>query len=243
MDSSSSKNNNSSDRKSQFVYQSLSFQMIDELVHSTQTPAWIRLWLYFSILQRKYNRVIYAKNKYLSEKLNIPFGTVKNAITKLRDDGLIEIINSGSWMRQIRLTHIANIKEDENGEIKKNNEAYYHSLYGRRQYTDHVYLSEDEYNALLEKVQDANELDTYINGLEKYLSNAVIKYSSHFKLIFIWIDRNELQIKNKKKKYDVPDYKWFFTVEREYIEKQNTQKKELYDYDWLNDTDFYSDEE
>lgn len=243
MDSSSSSKNNVNDRDSKYMYQSLSFQMIDELVHSTQTPAWIRLWLYFSILQRKYNRTIYAKNKYLSEKLNIPLGTIKNAITKLRDDGLIEIVNSGSWMRQIRLTHIANIKEDENSEVRKNNETYYHSLYGRRQYTDHVYLSEDEYNALLEKIEDANELDTYINGLENYLSTSVIKYTSHFKMIFIWIDRNELQVRNKKKKYDVPDYKWFFTLERERIEKKDKPKQEVFYYDWLNETDFYSDEE
>jgi hypothetical protein len=62
-------------------------------------------------------------------------------------------------------------------------------------------------------------------------------------MIMIWFDRNELQIKNKKKKYEEPDYKWFYTIEREYIEKKETQTKEVFYYDWLNETDFYSDEE
>lgn len=221
-------------RGSSIMYQSLSYKMIDELIKNEHTPAWIKIWLYFSILQ-KYKKTIYAKNNYISKKLNIPLGTVKYSITKLKNEGLIEIINSGSWLRQIRLTKIANINEDENKEIKTNNEAYYHSLYGRTNYRDNVYLSSDEYDALLDKVKDEKELDKYLDGMDKYLSTSVIKYSSHFKLVFIWIDKNEQQTKNKKKKYETPNYVWFKEVERNYIPDKPKEVKEFFDYDWLNE--------
>lgn len=227
---------NNNIRGSSIMYQSLSYKMIDELLKNEHTPAWIKIWLYFSILQ-KYKKVIYAKNNYISKKLNIPLGTVKYSITKLKNEGLIEIKNSGSWLRQIKLTKIANIDEDDNKEIKTNNEEYYHSLYGRTKYRDNVYLSSDEYDALLDKVKDEKELDRYLTGIDKYLSESVIKYSSHFKLIFIWIDKNEQQTKNKKKKYDEPNYVWYKEVERNYIPNKPKEKIELFDYDWLNDRD------
>ncbi len=219
------------------MYQSLSYQMIDELIKNEHTPAWIKIWLYFSILQ-KYHKVIYAKNNYISKKLNIPLGTVKYAITKLKNSGLIEITNSGSWLRQIKLTKIANINEDDNKEIKTNNEAYYHSLYGRTPYKDNVYLSVDEYNALLDKVKDEKELDDYLNGINKYLSDSNIKYSSHFNLIYLWIEKNEHQTKMKKKKYDIPNYLWYKEIERNYIpNKPKDDMKETFWYDWLEDSE------
>lgn len=224
-------------RGSSIMYQSLSYKMIDDLIKNEHTPAWIKIWLYFSILQ-KYHKTIYAKNKYISDKLNIPLGTVKYAIAKLKNEGLIEIKNSGSWLRTISLTKIANIDEDENKEIKTNNEAYYHSLYNRTSYRDNVYLSTDEYDALLEKVKDEKELDEYLDGINKYLSSSLTKYSSHFKLIFIWIEKNEQQTKNKKKKYDTPNWVWYKEVERNYIpNKPKEEKKELFWYDWLNEED------
>ena len=45
-------------RGSSIMYQSLSFNMINELIKNNNTPAWIKIWLYFSILQ-KYNKKIY----------------------------------------------------------------------------------------------------------------------------------------------------------------------------------------
>ena len=231
---------NNNVRGNSIMYQSLSYKMIDELLKNEHTPAWIKIWLYFSILQ-KYKKVIYAKNNYIANKLNIPLGTVKYSITKLRDEGLIEIINSGSWLRQIRLTKIANIDEDDNREIKSNNETYYHSLYGRELYKQNVYLSKDEYNALLDNVKDVKELDRYIIGIDTYLSATDIKYTSHFKLIYLWIEKDKGQTKNKKKKYDVPNAMWFKEVEREISLSRAKEKVELFDYDWLNDKELEED--
>lgn len=223
-------------RGSSIMYQSLSYKMIDELLKNENTPAWIKIWLYFSILQ-KYKKVIYAKNNYIAQKLNIPLGTVKYSITKLKNEGLIEIINSGTWLRQIKLTKIANIDENENKELKTNNEEYYHSLYGRTKYRDNVYLSTDEYDALLDNVKDEKELEKYLNGIDTYLSTCVLKYSSHFKLIFLWIEKDKSQTKNKKKKYDTPNYLWFKEVERNYIPNKPKQEIEFIDFNWLDGED------
>lgn len=223
-------------RGSSIMYQSLSFNMINELIKNNNTPAWIKIWLYFSILQ-KYNKKIYAKNNYIADKLNIPLGTVKYSITKLKNEGLIEIVNSGSWLRQIKLTKIANINEDDNKDIKANNEYAYHSIYGRTLYKTSIYLTDDEYTSLIEKATSEKELETYLIGMDTYLSNASIKYSSHFKMIWIWIDKNELQVKNKKKKFDTPDWTWYKEIERNYIPNKPKEKIDLFDYDWLNDTD------
>ncbi len=232
---------NNSIRGSSIVYQSLSFKMINELLKNEHTPAWIKIWLYFSIL-KKYGRRIFATNKYISDKLNIPLGTVKYSIARLRDEGLIEILNSGTWSREIKLTMVANINETENKQLSKDNEYAYHSIYGRTLYKEHIYLTESEYSSLSDMVNDTQELETYLNGMNTYLSNAVIKYASHYNLLFIWIDKNKQQVKNKKKKYDTPDYKWYLEQEREYIVKQQKEQKEqelddLIYYDWLNDPD------
>ena len=176
-------------RGSSIVYQSLSYNMINELLQNAHTPAWIKIWLYFSILQ-KYNKKIYAKNKYISTKLDIPLGTVKYSITKLRDEGLIEIVNGGTWLRQIKLTKIANINENDNKEIKDRNEYEYHSIYNRLRFKDNVYLTQDEYNALLERVKTESTLDTYITSLDKYLYTSVIKYTEHYQMLCIWLDKD-----------------------------------------------------
>ena len=227
---------NNNVRGSNVVYQSLSYSMIKELLDNANTPAWIKIWLYFSILQ-KYGKKIYAKNKYISEKLHIPLGTVKYSISKLRDNNLIVIENSGSWLRQIKLTKVANIDEDENKEIKYNNEKAYHSIYGRTLYKDYVYLNQDEYDSLLEFLNnDSKLLEQYINGLNQYLSNSIIKYTSHYQMIVIWIDKDNKQRENKKKMFDTPNYKWFFEIERgRLVDERPKIEKEFFDYDWLND--------
>jgi hypothetical protein len=223
-------------RGSSIVYQSLSYEMIKELIKNKNTPAWIKIWLYFSILQ-KYKKTIYAKNPYISEKLDIPLGTVKYAISKLKNDGLIIIYNKGTWARQIQLTKIANISENENKELSNNNEAYYHSLYDRTKYKENIYLSNDEYQALLDKVKDESELDRYLIGIDAYLKKALVKYESHFKLISIWIDKDNTQVKNKKKKFDTPNYLWYKSIERGYIEnksiEQDKELQDILDFDWL----------
>ena len=227
-------------RGSSIVYQSLSYNMINELLQNAHTPAWIKIWLYFSILQ-KYNKKIYAKNKYISTKLDIPLGTVKYSITKLRDEGLIEIVNGGTWLRQIKLTKIANINENDNKEIKDRNEYEYHSIYNRLRFKDNVYLTQDEYNALLERVKTESTLDTYITSLDKYLSASVIKYTSHYQMLCIWLDKDEQQVKNKKKKFDTPNYQWFLTIERNYIPPKDTTPIDT-NFNWLVD-DYDSNEE
>lgn len=232
-------NNYNDTRKGFIVYQSLSFNMVKELLRNPNTPAWIKIWLYLSILQ-KYHKVVYPKNKHISTKLNIPLGTVKNAIIKLRDEGLIEIVNPKSWKRQIKLTHMANITDSDYKDIKDRNELEYHSIKGRQLYRNNIYLTENEYISINDRLKDDKELDMYLTGMDNYLNTSVIKYDSHFKMIWTWIDKNESQIKNKKKKYDTPQYNWFIEFERGYIKRE---KIELIDYDWLNDLTSYEEDE
>lgn len=234
---------NNDTRKGFIVYQSLSYTMIKELLDNESTPAWIKIWLYLSILQ-KYHKTLYPKNQYISEKLNIPLGTVKYALGKLKDEGYIEIINPRSWKRQIKLTHIANINDSDYKEIKNKNELTYHSMYNRQLYKNNVYLVDTEYMALKDRLKDDKELDFYLTGLDNYLENSKIKYDSHFKMLWTWIDKNETQIKNKKKKYDIPNYLWFIEFERGYIKKENkTIDEDLLNYDWLEElTDGYDED-
>ena len=204
---------NNNTRKGTYNYQSLSYAMIRELIESSSTPARIRIWLYLSILQR-YNKTLYPKNEYISKKLNIPLGTVKYALGKLKDEGFIEIINPKSWKRQIKLTHVATINDSEYKDIKNKNEFAYHSIYNRQLYRNNIYLVDTEYMAIQDKLKDEKELDFYLTGLDSYLETSKIKYDSHFKMLWAWIDKNESQIKNKKKKYDTPNYQWFIEYER-----------------------------
>lgn len=221
-------------RGSNIMYQSLSYSMIKDLLDSKYTPARIKIWIYFSILQ-KYGKKIYAKNNYISKKLNIPLGTVKYAISQLKNDGLIEIINSGSWLRQIKLTKVANINENDNKEIKDRNEYEYHTIYSRVRYKDNLYLTQTEYEDLKSKLDDKT-LEYYLSGMDTYLSNSQLRYTSHYQLLLIWIEKNDIQTKQKKKKYDQPDYKWYMTLERGYLKDKKQQDNiELFDYDWLND--------
>ncbi len=225
-------------RGSSVVYQSFNYTMIKEILNNDSVQAWIRIWIYFSILQ-KYGKKIYAKNNYISKKLNIPLGTVKYSITKLRDEGLIEIVNSGTWLRQIKLTKVASIDEDSNSEIRDRNEHEYHSIFERVLYKDHVYLSSEEYNSLLVLISDTKMLDQYIEGLNTYLSTSVIKYKSHYELIKVWYEKNTEQIKKKRKKYDTPDYQWYLHFERGYLKDAKPQKssEEVFWYNWLEDDD------
>ena len=235
---------NNDTRKGYIVYQSLSYTMIKELLDNESTPSWIKIWLYLSILQ-KYHKTLYPKNQYIAEKLKIPLGTVKYALGKLKEEGFIEIINPKSWKRQIKLTHIANINDSEYKEIKDKNELTYHSMYNRQQYKDNVYLVDTEYMAIKDRLKDDKELDFYLNGLNNYLNESKIRYDSHFKMLWTWIDKNECQIKNKKKKYEVPNYQWFIEYERGYIKKDNSKiDEDLLNYNWLEDlTSDYNEED
>lgn len=235
---------NNDTRKGFITYQSLSFKMIKELLDNESTPAWIKIWLYLSILQ-KYHKTLYPKNQYISNKLNIPLGTVKYALGKLKEEGYIEIINPKSWKRQIKLTHIANIDENDYKEVKNKNELEYHKIYGRQLYKDNIYLTESEYIAIQDKLKDDKELDFYFTGLNTYLDTSSIKYDSHFKMLWSWIEKNESQIKNKKKKFDIPNYSWFIEFERGYIKRKDPViDEDILNYDWLEDlTSGYDDEE
>lgn len=235
---------NNDTRKGFVVYQSLSFTMIKELLENENTPSWIKIWLYLSILQ-KYHKTLYPKNQYISKKLNIPLGTVKYALGKLKEEGYIEIINPKSWKRQIKLTHIANITDSDYKEIKDKNEYTYHSMYNRTLYRDCIYLVDTEYMAIQDRLKDDKELDFYLTGINNYLSTSTIRYDSHFKMIWTWIDKNESQIKNKKKKFDTPNYQWFIEFERGYIKRDvPVMDEDLLNYNWLEDlTSDYDEEE
>ena len=254
--------NNKNQRQGLIVYQSLSFTMIKELLDNENTPSWIKIWLYFSILQ-KYHKTLYPKNQYISKKLNIqlsvknifnhptiqslsdyiavltisnnsniPLGTVKYALGRLKNEGYIEIINPKSWKRQIKLTHLANINDNDYKELKNKNENIFHKMYDRKLYRNNIYLTENEYSILIDRLKDDKEIDFYFTGLDNYLNDSTIKYNSHFDMLCTWINKNESQIKSKKKKFDIPSYKWFIKYERNYIEQK---EDDIFNYNWLDD--------
>lgn len=228
-------------RGSDVVYQSLSYNMIFELRKNPNTPAWIKIWLYFSLMVKS-GKDIWASNEYISEHLHIPLGTVKHAIKKLRDEELIEVVNSGSWKRQIKLTRVAIITDKENKELRQQNNFEYHSLSGRRKYLDNVYLSDSEYEELNTLLEDTKALDFYIEGLNAYLSEAVITYTSHYQMIYIWYQKNNVRVQQKKKKYSIPDYKWYRELERGYLNNKReaspdkTDIEDIFYFDWLGES-------
>lgn len=189
------------------VYQSFSYEMINEMLKNDNTPAWIKIWLYLSMFQKKSNKPVYASNDYIAKHLNIPFGTVKYSITKLRDKGFITIENGGSWKRRISLTHLANIVDSDYEQLKTDNEMIRHRNLGRKPITEFVYLSDEEMSKLLELMGEVERIK-YINDLDSYIKKTHKEYSSHYETIVHWYKKNSEQRKWKKRLYDEPQDQW-----------------------------------
>lgn len=231
--------------ENKIVYQSFSYEMINEMLKNENTPAWIKIWLYLSMFQKKSNKPVYASNEYISKHLNIPFGTVKYSITKLRDKGFITIENSGSWKRKISLTHLANIVDSDYAQLKADNEMIRHRNLGRKPITDYVYLSDEEMANLLEMMGEVDR-QHYINSLDAYINKTHKEYSSHYETIVHWWKKDNEQRKWKKKLYEEPQEQWDKEFNNDLMYKNQLGQynfdrenalKEIFDYDWLNDSD------
>ena len=94
------------------TYTSLSYQMVADLLNNKKTPLYIRLKLYFGILQ-KYNKRIFCLNQYLADKFEVSIFQVKYHLKKLKDDNSIKILNEGSFKREIILLEYVMITEEE----------------------------------------------------------------------------------------------------------------------------------
>lgn len=230
--------------ENRIVYQSFSYEMIHELLKNENTPAWIRIWLYLSMFQKKSKKPIYASNQYISEHLNIPFGTVKYSITKLRDKGFISIQNAGTFKRKISLTHLANIVDSDYSQLKADNEMIRHRNMGKHPITEYVYLSDNEMAQLLELMGEVDR-QKYINDLDRYIAKTHKEYASHYETLVHWWKKNGEQRKSKKKLYDEPQEQWDTEFKNDllYRNQMGTYKfdndknlTELYEYDWLNDS-------
>lgn len=231
--------------ENKIVYQSFSYEMIEEMMKNENTPAWIKIWLYLSMFQKKSKKPVYASNEYISEHLKIPFGTVKYAISKLKQKGFITIENSGSWKRKISITHLANIVDTDYAQLKADNEMIRHTNMGRKPITTYVYLSDDEMANLLEMLGEV-ERQYYINALDGYIGRTHKEYTSHYETIVHWWKKDNEQRKYKKKKFDEPQPQWDteFNNDKLYQNQMGTynfdrEKKEVefYDWNWLDGDD------
>lgn len=230
--------------ENKIVYQSFSYEMINELLKNDNTPAWIKVWLYLSMFQKKSKKPVYASNEYISQHLNIPFGTVKYAITKLRDKGFITIENGGTWKRKISLTHLANIVDSDYEQLKADNEMIRHRNLGRNPITEYVYLSDNEMAQLLELMGEV-ERQRYINDLNDYIKKTHKEYNSHYETLVHWWKKNGEQKKWKKKRFDEPQEQWDTEFQNDLMYKnqlgsynfdRDNSLNEIFEYDWLNDS-------
>lgn len=229
------------------VYQSFSYEMIKELLNNESTPAWIKIWLYLSMFQKKSNKPVYASNQYIATHLNIPFGTVKWSITKLRDKGFITIENSGTFKRKISLTHLANIVDTDYAQLKADNEMIRNRNMGKKPITEFVYLSDEEMANLLEMLGEV-ERQRYISDLDSYIRRTHKEYNSHYETIVHWWKKNNEQRKAKKKLWGEPQEQWDSELNNDLLYKtqmgtynfdNNKALKEIENLDWLN----FEDEE
>lgn len=218
-------------------YTSLSYKMIADLLNSKKTPLYIRFKLYFGILQ-KYGKKIFCSNQYLANKFEVSLFQVKYHLKKLKDDGSITIVNTGSFKREIvLLEYIMITDENLNEEIKKQTEKLRHSAFGRFAVKDNVYLTDEELMEIKELMK--NEYVKYINNLNNYIEETGRKYKSHYEVLKAWWFKNQKAKAKKKKTDDTPQ---FLDDDEEYIFEtyyENPQPTEdytpLFDYDWLND--------
>ena len=203
------------------TYTSLSYQMVADLLNSKKTPLYIRLKLYFGILQ-KYGRKIFCLNKYLAEKFEVTEYQVKYHLKKLKDDGSIKILNEGSFKREIVLLEYVMISDKELTEnIKQRNEELKQSAFGKFKVKDNVYLSDSELMEIKELM--GVEYVKYITDLNSYIEKTNKQYKSHFETLKTWWYKNQKAKASKKKMEDTPqfleeDYNWL----EDNIEENNT---------------------
>lgn len=223
------------------TYTSLSYQMVADLLNNKKTPLYIRLKLYFGILQ-KYNKRIFCLNQYLANKFEVSIFQVKYHLKKLKDDNSIKILNEGSFKREIILLEYVMITEEELTEnIKQKNEELRQSAFGKYKVKENVYLSDSELMELKELM--GYEYVKYINDLNNYIEKTNKKYKSHYETLKAWWYKNQKAKASKKKMEETPqfledDYNWF----EDNIEEEETYLGTPID-EWLKDIENFNNKD
>ena len=223
------------------TYTSLSYQMVADLLNNKKTPLYIRLKLYFGILQ-KYNKRIFCLNQYLADKFEVSIFQVKYHLKKLKDDNSIKILNEGSFQREIILLEYAMITEEELTEnIKQKNEELRQSAFGKFKVKENVYLTDSELMEIKELM--GYEYVKYINDLNNYIEKTNKKYKSHYETLKAWWFKNQKAKASKKKMEETPqfledDYNWL----EDNIEDEETYLGTPID-DWLKDIENFSNKD
>lgn len=223
------------------TYTSLSYQMVADLLNNKKTPLYIRLKLYFGILQ-KYNKRIFCLNQYLADKFEVSIFQVKYHLKKLKDDNSIKILNEGSFKREIILLEYVMITEEELTEnIKQKNEELRQSAFGKFKVKENVYLTDSELMEIKELM--GYEYVKYINDLNNYIEKTNKKYKSHYETLKAWWFKNQKAKASKKKMEETPqfledDYNWL----EDNIEDEETYLGTPID-DWLKDIENFSNKD
>lgn len=223
------------------TYTSLSYQMVADLLNNKKTPLYIRLKLYFGILQ-KYNKRIFCLNQYLADKFEVSIFQVKYHLKKLKDDNSIKILNEGSFKREIILLEYVMITEEELTEnIKQKNEELRQSAFGKFKVKENVYLTDSELTEIKELM--GYEYVKYINDLNNYIEKTNKKYKSHYETLKAWWFKNQKAKASKKKMEETPqfledDYNWL----EDNIEDEETYLGTPID-DWLKDIENFSNKD
>lgn len=223
------------------TYTSLSYQMVADLLNNKKTPLYIRLKLYFGILQ-KYNKRIFCLNQYLADKFEVSIFQVKYHLKKLKDDNSIKILNEGSFKREIILLEYIMITEEELTEnIKQKNEELRQSAFGKFKVKENVYLTDSELMEIKELM--GYEYVKYINDLNNYIEKTNKKYKSHYETLKAWWFKNQKAKASKKKMEETPqfledDYNWL----EDNIEDEETYLGTPID-DWLKDIENFSNKD
>lgn len=76
------------------------FLMNQKLLKNPAVPSWIRLYILLCIFDSKGGH-IYALNGFFSTRLGVSVESIKKSLTRLKNDFLIDIINPGSFRREI----------------------------------------------------------------------------------------------------------------------------------------------
>lgn len=203
------------------TYTSLSYQMVADLLNNKQTPLYIRLKLYFGILQR-YGKKIFCLNKYLANKFGVSEYQVKYHLKKLKDEGTIKVLNEGTFKREIVLLEYIMLKDDDlTDEIKKKTEDLRQSAFGKFAVKENVYLTDEELLSIKELM--GSEYARYINDLNTYINDTNRKYKSHYETLKAWWYKNQKAKSKKKKQEETPQ---FLDDDSNFV-----------DYDWLNEDD------
>lgn len=191
-------------KPNQKVRTSLSYKMINDLINNRKTPLYIRLKLYFGILQR-YKKELFMLNDYLAQRFDVSLYQVKYHLKKLKDDGTIKIENEGTFRRKIVLLEYIIIEEEQlDEELKKKQEDMKQLAFGKSRIKDHVFLSQEELFELQELMK--SEYVKYIRQLDEYIERTGVQYKSHYDTLKAWWFKNQKAKEKKKKQEESPEF-------------------------------------